>query len=225
MTMVAIAMLSFTFTSCDEDEYIADTLWGTWEGNIYVGHEWSGRYYDASRSSIYFDRTNRRSGTGYWVDYYSNAPWGEYIANHITWTVANGDIRIYFEEDDYEVIIYDYELSDSYFDGYIYTYDRKRVHFRLNKTSSPNWNRYHYGWDYWYDDYYAKGPKMSVLPDKTTNKFNEVYFNGRSLINQNDKTIYADKIKMMLTPKDFHAEGNTKTVIKNIKSDNLEGKK
>lgn len=156
LTMVAIAMLSFTFTSCDEDEYIADTLWGTWEGNIYVGHEWSGRYYDASRSSIYFDRTNRRSGTGYWVDYYSNAPWGEYIANHITWTVANGDIRIYFEEDDYEVIIYDYELSDSYFDGYIYTYDRKRVHFRLNKTSSPNWNRYHYGWDYWYDDYYAK---------------------------------------------------------------------
>ena len=152
LTMVAIAALSFTFTSCDEDEYIADTLWGTWEGDIYVGHEWSGRYYDASRSSIYFERTNRRSGYGYWVDYYSDAPW-DYIANHISWEVVNRDIRVYFEEDDYEVTIYDYELNDYYFDGYIYTYDRKRVHFRLNKISSRNWNNYHYGWEYW-DDYY-----------------------------------------------------------------------
>lgn len=71
----------------------------------------------------------------------------------------------------------------------------------------------------WYDNYFAKGPKMTVYPDKTTNKFNEIYFNGRSLINEGDKTIYADKIKMMLKPKDFFAEGNTRTVIRNIKSD------
>ena len=70
----------------------------------------------------------------------------------------------------------------------------------------------------WYDTYYAKGPKMVVYPDKTTNKFNEIYFNGRSLINDNDKTIYADKIRMMLNPKDFHAEGNTRTVIRNVSS-------
>ena len=30
------------------------------------------------------------------------------------------------------------------------------------------------------------------------------------------RTIYADKIRMILKPKDFHAEGNTRTVIKNI---------
>ena len=71
----------------------------------------------------------------------------------------------------------------------------------------------------WYDTYFAKGPKMTVYPDKKTNKFNEIYFNGRSLINDGDKTIYADKIKMMLKPKDFFAEGNTRTVIRNIKSD------
>lgn len=71
----------------------------------------------------------------------------------------------------------------------------------------------------WYDTYFAKGPKMTVFPDKTTNKFNEIYFNGRSLINEGDRTIYADKIKMMLKPKDFFAEGNTRTVIRNIKSD------
>ncbi len=75
----------------------------------------------------------------------------------------------------------------------------------------------------WYDDYYAKGPKMSVFPDKKTNKFNEIYFTGRSMINQEDKTIYADKIKMILKPKDFHAEGNVKTVIQNINKESVDG--
>ena len=154
LTMVAIAALSFTFTSCDDDEYIADTLWGTWEGRIYVAHEWSGRYYDASRSFIYFERTNRRSGRGYWIDYYDDAPWGEdRIYSHITWTVSNSDIKIYFEEDDYYVTIYDYQLNDRYFDGYIYTYDNKRVHFQLNKTSEPIRGSYYY-WDDYY--YYSK---------------------------------------------------------------------
>lgn len=74
----------------------------------------------------------------------------------------------------------------------------------------------------WYDDYYAKGPKMSVFPSKATNKFNEIYFTGRSFINQGEKTIYADKIKLQLKPKNFYAEGNAKTVIKNIQSQELE---
>lgn len=156
LTMVAIAMLSFTFTSCDEDEYIADTLWGTWEGNMYVTSYWNNRYYEANYSEISFDKNPDRysSGTGYWVDYYSNAPW-DYLANHIRWTVRNSSIWVYFIEDDYEVEIFDYELSYNYFDGYIYTSNNKEVEFHLTKTSSPNWNRYHYGWDYW-NGYYAK---------------------------------------------------------------------
>lgn len=68
----------------------------------------------------------------------------------------------------------------------------------------------------WYQDYYAVGPKVSVYPDKTTQKPNDVYFSGRSSITQGVRTIYADKIKMVLNPKNFHAEGNTRTVIKNI---------
>ena len=46
----------------------------------------------------------------------------------------------------------------------------------------------------WYDDYYAQGPKVSVFPDKKTNKPNEVYFVGRSKIIQQEKDIIADKI-------------------------------
>jgi len=68
----------------------------------------------------------------------------------------------------------------------------------------------------WYQDYFAQGPKISIYPDTETKKPNEIYFVGRSNITQGMRTIYADKIRMILKPKDFHAEGNTRTVIKNV---------
>lgn len=69
----------------------------------------------------------------------------------------------------------------------------------------------------WYQDYYAVGPKLTLYPNKE-GKPNEAYFTGRSSITQGVRTIYADKIKMTMNPKDFHADGNTRTVIKNIGS-------
>lgn len=68
----------------------------------------------------------------------------------------------------------------------------------------------------WFKDYYAQGPKVTFFPDPKTKKPNEIYFTGRSSITQDVKTIYADKIKLVLKPKNFYAEGNTKTVIKDI---------
>lgn len=68
----------------------------------------------------------------------------------------------------------------------------------------------------WFKDYYAQGPKITFFPDKTTNKPNEIYFTGRSSITQGLKTIFADKIKIVLKPKNFYAEGNTKTIIKDV---------
>ena len=70
----------------------------------------------------------------------------------------------------------------------------------------------------WFDDYYAQGPKVSVIPDVQTGKPNEVYFVGRSKIIQQDKDIVADKIKLTLDPKDFQAEGNVRTIIHNIET-------
>lgn len=75
----------------------------------------------------------------------------------------------------------------------------------------------------WYQDYYAVGPKITFYPDKTTGKPNEIYFTGRSSITQGVRTIYADKIRMTVEPKDFEATGNTRTVIKNIGSGNDSG--
>ena len=74
----------------------------------------------------------------------------------------------------------------------------------------------------WYQDYYAEGPKLTLYPNKE-GKPNEAYFTGRSSITQGVRTIYADKIMMTMNPKNFHADGNTRTVIKNIGSgDNSE---
>lgn len=70
----------------------------------------------------------------------------------------------------------------------------------------------------WYQDYYAAGPKVTLYPGAGTNKPNEAYFTGRSSITQGVRTIYADKIKMTMSPKSFDAQGNTRTVIKNIGS-------
>jgi len=70
----------------------------------------------------------------------------------------------------------------------------------------------------WFDDYYAQGPKVSVFPDINTGKLNEVYFVGRSKIVQQERDIIADKIKITLDPKDFQAEGNVRTVIRNIET-------
>lgn len=71
----------------------------------------------------------------------------------------------------------------------------------------------------WYQDYYAAGPKVTLYPDSTSQgKPNEAYFIGRSSITQGVRTIYADRIKMTMKPKSFDAQGNTRTVIKNIGS-------
>ena len=70
----------------------------------------------------------------------------------------------------------------------------------------------------WYQDYYAVGPKVTLYPTPGSTKPNEAYFTGRSSITQGVRTIYADKIKMTMKPKTFDAQGNTRTVIKNIGS-------
>jgi hypothetical protein len=148
IAMALIAVLSLTFTSCDEDSDIAYTLEGTWEGNMYVQSSYNGQTYDATYSEICFtqDPYTYSSGTGYWVDHYSSNGWGRnYVANHIQWTVSNSRIQIYFVEENTTIWIEDYQLNDNYFEGRIYD-GSNTVNFQLTHTSSPNWSSYDYGW-------------------------------------------------------------------------------
>ncbi len=144
--MVMMAIGSMSLTSCTEDDLIGLNLDGCWEGNLYMYARYSGVTYQATRSEIEFDASvNMSHGSGYWVDYYSNAPW-DYHANHITWEVLNRTITIYFIEDNYYVRIYDYNISSGYFSGYIEGEDGKELRFSLRNTSSANWHSYNYGW-------------------------------------------------------------------------------
>lgn len=67
-----------------------------------------------------------------------------------------------------------------------------------------------------YEDYIATGPKVIVVPDKTTKKLNEAIFIGRAKIETKGRTIEADRITITMNPKDFKAEGNVKSVLPNI---------
>ena len=151
LAMIMMAAMSLTFVSCDDDEYIADTLWGVWEGDMYVTSEWNGHTYYSSYSILAFDKDpyEYASGTGYWIDYYSDAPW-DCFASHIEWRVNNRNIEIYSREDDTYFTIYDYSLSESWFSGTIIGEYGDPMQFRLRKTSSPNWGDFEWGWDSWY---------------------------------------------------------------------------
>lgn len=150
LTMALIALMSFTLTSCDEDAGIADTLEGTWRGNMYV--EYDDR--DAVYSVIQFDRNvdDWYSGTGYWVDYYSNNYWGgnNYIANRIRWTVRDRNIYISLLDERTDVVIYDYKLNNYRFSGYVETPSGKRAYFEM-KSDKTNYNWRDNSWDWGYN--------------------------------------------------------------------------
>ena len=180
-TMLMMAVMALAFTSCNEDAQIARTLEGTWRGNMYISSNWSGRTYNATYSEITFlkDPYKYSSGTGYWVDYYSDAPW-DYVANHIEWRVDFGVIDIYFVEDGDRMQIRDYRLDYDRFYGTIYE-NGHTVDFELLNTSRAYYNDYRWGYDSWYDDWNywartrsgeagdadkAEKPKRFVNPDR-----------------------------------------------------------
>lgn len=72
-----------------------------------------------------------------------------------------------------------------------------------------------------YNDYVAIGPKAQLLPDPKTGKPNIVLFSGRSKISQQGNTVEADRIKMIMKPKAFYADGNVKTFISGDSNEDL----
>lgn len=147
LTMTLIALMSLTLTSCDKDADIADTLNGTWKGDMYVE---KGNY-DAVYSVIRFDKTDGwYSGTGYWIDYYQGYYWGghNYIANRIDWTVRDGNIYITLRDERTHVVIYDYSLNDRRFSGYIDAQNQNHAYFELSRDSyGYDWDKYYWGYN------------------------------------------------------------------------------
>jgi hypothetical protein len=70
------------------------------------------------------------------------------VPTHFNWRVDYGDIRIYFVEDDAEVLIRRYSLNNNYFSGEFYD-GNKTVSFNLQNVARR------YERDYRWDSYYG----------------------------------------------------------------------
>ena len=162
ITVLFIGLSTLALTSCDEDDMIGYTLQGTWEGKIYSTCTIDGETYSVSKSLIEFstDPFTNRYGYGYWVDYYSRAPWDRW-SSRIYWEVSNNVIYIDFLEDGGSIAIHDFSLNDNRFKGWFYDSDNVVCDFSLYHTSSPNWNNYD-EWGYWGGSWGAKGSSFSL---------------------------------------------------------------
>lgn len=137
LAFAMIAIMSFTFVSCDEDQEIAFELDGTWEGVVYDNY---GKRFDVD---FRFRQDGfSRHGKGYEYDYGAYHP---YI--YFEWSVENGNIFLDYE-DNTHVVISDYRLGRGYLDGRLQqTRNGWRVgDIHLTKVSN---NPYDSGYDYW----------------------------------------------------------------------------
>lgn len=173
LTVVMTLCSMMLLTSC-QDEMISYDLEGTWKGDMYMIRDGHRAVY--TELEFYGDPFRSTSGTGYWLDVYSNRR-DDYFCSRIEWKVRDRTIHIWLLDDrdrygnPFELIISDYHLNNDRFWGYV-DYEGGSREFSLYHTSSPHWNDYDYGYyddDYYYgyDYYFAKGSRANdSIPQK-----------------------------------------------------------
>lgn len=171
------------FTSCDNDDvHEAMTLSGEWYGDFCMNYtDRYGRTYHCSDTNLKFYQNSPYSRYGwgqqvdfYYYDRYSRVPFMRQYFK-FEWSISNGVIRLRYPYDhQLDVNIYDYHLSNRYFDGYLDD-GYERSFFRLDKLVDFRWSDYdRYGnYDIWWntDIYYAKKNNIfgDAKKDTTTN--------------------------------------------------------
>lgn len=150
LTMVMIAMLSFTFVSCElDDDDIAYNLEGVWEGEIrgdYFDRYGHGTTYNGARIEFYQNPYEYASGSGREVDFDAYGYRTDIV--HFHYTVENGTIFISYD-DGTDVAITHYTLWSDEFRGEFRDYHNGRTlaTFRFYRVNS--WRN-----DWRYDHYY-----------------------------------------------------------------------
>ena len=145
LMMAMMGLMTLSFTSCETDEEIANTLEGTWRGDMSI-EDWNGQSYVESEITFLKDPYTYSDGTGLWVDYYGG---GNYVPTHIKWYVEYGTIYIHFVEDNWDVEIRHYSLSSNRFKGEFYDGD-KTVSFNLRYASRRYENDYNWSGSHYY---------------------------------------------------------------------------
>lgn len=141
-----VAMLSMTLSSCNDDNNIADTLNGIWEGE--VSQSWSWRWddytvYQYVEMEFITDPYRYAKGYGYEYDYYRNSRY--YEKCRFYFEVRNG--RIYLDYDDgARVCISNYRLTNYRFEGTFRDYRTGDylADFSFVKIASYRYDRYNY---------------------------------------------------------------------------------
>jgi hypothetical protein len=165
ITMILLAMMAFTFTSC-EDEEIAYDLAGAngkvWRGVIsqYYYDRWgqTGNHFRTTME-FYCDANHWTSGWGREVDEDLNDPLHNYWFSEFDWKVRNGVIELRYADTGYEpVYIREYTLNPNYFTGYMDDGTNTEIYFRLDcirDFKEDYWNNYYNNY------YYAPSRNMS----------------------------------------------------------------
>lgn len=142
ITIGFIALFSLSLTSCNDDN-IARTLDGVWEGR--VTQDWSWRWnnyssYQWVEIEFITDPYRYAKGYGYEYDYYGNA----YNRVRFTFEVRNEVIYIDYA-DGVSVRISNYSLSDTRFRGQFKDYDTGEYlgDFDFVKFADHRYNRYY----------------------------------------------------------------------------------
>ena len=71
LMMAMMGLMTLSFTSCETDEQIANTLEGTWRGDMTI-EDYNGVSYVESEITFLKDPYTYSEGTGLWVDYYAD---------------------------------------------------------------------------------------------------------------------------------------------------------
>ena len=173
LNMLLALIACTTFTSCDwwdEDYDQSKALSGQWFGDFGMNYAYGYRDRYGNYKEIVFDSYDTKLnfepkyygatyGYGTQVDWYSEGPY-EYQYYRFNWKVVDGEIVLtYIEDPSLNTTIYDYHMTNDYFDGY---FGSSHVKFHLKKIVdyydwTPYVNTYGYrdriGWSY---PYYAK---------------------------------------------------------------------
>ena len=112
LTFLFLAVTAMTFVSCDDDK-IAATLDGVWEGKVSLG-----RWNSYQCVDIEFSRQGYSNGYGMEYDYQGNS--GAPIPCPFTFKVVNGTIFMEYEDGSRVAIPDNYTLTETTFSGDFY---------------------------------------------------------------------------------------------------------
>lgn len=149
LTIVMIAMLSFTFVSCElDDDDIAYNLEGVWEGEIvgsYYDRYGHGTTYNSARIEFYQNPYEYASGSGREIDFDGYGYYTDVV--NFRYTVKDGTIFISYD-DGTDVAITHYSLWSNEFRGEFRDYHNGRTlaTFRFYRINSWRNNYYYDRW-------------------------------------------------------------------------------